>query len=121
MRITAISLTLLLSTGASAAIAEPGGGARGPKDVVRTYFIQNVYMDRDNTRQQQQSQQALEQQRRQRDAGQAESSGFGAPGESHANSSAENSRKQGRLSPEERRTLRRQIDEVGHDIYTPRR
>jgi uncharacterized membrane protein len=30
-------------------------------------------------------------------------------------------RKHGRLSPEERRALRRQINEAGQDIYTPRR
>jgi hypothetical protein len=29
--------------------------------------------------------------------------------------------RQGRLSPEERQALRRQIDEAGHDIYRPRR
>ena len=29
--------------------------------------------------------------------------------------------KQGKMSPEERRALRRQIDEAGHDIYTPKR
>jgi hypothetical protein len=30
-------------------------------------------------------------------------------------------RKHGKLSPEERRALRRQINEAGQDIYTPRR
>lgn len=29
--------------------------------------------------------------------------------------------KRSRMTPEERRTLRRQIDEAGRDIYTPRR
>lgn len=36
-------------------------------------------------------------------------------------SAPDNSRKHGRLSPEERRALRRQINEVGHDLYTPKR
>jgi hypothetical protein len=31
----------------------------------------------------------------------------------------EESRKSGRMKPEERRTLRRQINEAGRDIYTP--
>lgn len=31
------------------------------------------------------------------------------------------SARQGRLSPEERQALRRQIDEAGHDIYRTRR
>lgn len=35
--------------------------------------------------------------------------------------SADNSRRGGRMSPEERRALRRQIDEAGHDLYTPKR
>lgn len=35
--------------------------------------------------------------------------------------SADNSRRGGRMSPEERRALRRQIDEAGHDLYTSKR
>jgi hypothetical protein len=34
---------------------------------------------------------------------------------------ADSSRRHGRLSPEERRDLRRQINEAGRDIYSPRR
>lgn len=34
---------------------------------------------------------------------------------------AEQSRRDPRLSPDERRALRRQIDEAGRDIYAPRR
>jgi hypothetical protein len=33
----------------------------------------------------------------------------------------EDARRQGHMSPEERRALRRQIDEAGRDIYAPRR
>lgn len=120
MHIKPICLTFLLLTGASSASAEPGRAPRDQREAVRTYYIQNVYMERDSARQQQQPP-ALEQQRRNREPAPADSSGFGAPQQGQANSSAENVRKQGRLSPEERRTLRRQIDEVGHDIYTPRR
>ena len=110
-----------MSIGVVHATAAAAGGDRGPKEAARTYYIQNVYMERDSARQQQQPPQALEQQRRNREPNQNESSGFGAPRESHANSSADSGRKQGRLSPEERRTLRRQIDEMGHDIYAPKR
>lgn len=38
-----------------------------------------------------------------------------------ANRNAEPSRRDPRLSPDERRALRRQIDEAGRDIYAPRR
>lgn len=37
------------------------------------------------------------------------------------NRNAEQSRRDPRLSPDERRALRRQIDEAGRDIYAPRR
>lgn len=38
-----------------------------------------------------------------------------------ANRGQAEGRRQGRLSPEERQALRRQIDEAGHDIYRTRR
>jgi hypothetical protein len=34
---------------------------------------------------------------------------------------ADQSKRDSKLSPDERRALRRQIDEAGRDIYTPRR
>lgn len=46
-----------------------------------------------------------------------ETSGYSAPPDANA----EQRRRSGRMSPEERRALRRQIDEVGHDIYTQKR
>ena len=39
----------------------------------------------------------------------------------NANRNAEQSRRDPKLSPDERRDLRRQIDEAGRDIYAPRR
>jgi hypothetical protein len=50
-----------------------------------------------------------------------ESSGFGANGDNSSGNAGDASRRPGKLSPEERRALRRQIDEAGHDIYRPRR
>lgn len=41
--------------------------------------------------------------------------------DNNANRNAEQSRRDPRLSPDERRALRRQIDEAGRDIYAPRR
>lgn len=57
--------------------------------------------------------------RRSRDAGLPDSSGSGESADNSAASDA--NRKQGKLSLEERRALRRQIDEAGHDIYSPKR
>ncbi|TFV88940.1 hypothetical protein E4K72_21790 [Oxalobacteraceae bacterium OM1] len=47
-----------------------------------------------------------------------DTSGYGG---SAPDPNAEQRRRSGRMSPEERRALRRQIDEVGHDIYTQKR
>lgn len=57
---------------------------------------------------------------RQREFGLPETNGFRAQAERDANAS-DYPHRQGRMSLEERRALRRQIDEVGHDIYAPRR
>lgn len=57
---------------------------------------------------------------RQREFGLPETSGFTAQTERNANAS-DYPRRQGRMTLEERRALRRQIDEVGHDIYAPAR
>jgi len=50
-----------------------------------------------------------------------ENSGFGANSENYARGNGNDQQRPGRMSPEDRRTLRRQIDEAGHDIYAPRR
>jgi len=52
-----------------------------------------------------------------------ENSGFGSSGDHSAARGSGNDaqQRQGKMSPEERRALRRQIDEAGHDIYAPKR
>jgi hypothetical protein len=54
-----------------------------------------------------------------------EFSGADSSGSSQSDNSAgnanDNAQRQGKMSPEERRALRRQIDEAGHDIYRPKR
>jgi hypothetical protein len=51
-----------------------------------------------------------------------ENSGFGSNRDYAGRGSGDDSQqRQGKMSPEERRALRRQIDEAGHDIYTPKR
>ncbi|MES2534594.1 MAG: hypothetical protein V4632_01850 [Pseudomonadota bacterium] len=42
-------------------------------------------------------------------------------GDNSQNSAQDGGRRSGRLSPDERRALRRQINEAGQDIYVPRR
>lgn len=120
MQIKRIGLSLLVIVSSTPALAGFGMAAPSPREAVRAYHMQNIALERDNQRPQQPPQQQPEQ-RRGRENAFTDSSGSGGEAESHANSSADNARKQGRLSPEERRALRRQIDEAGHDIYVPRR
>ncbi len=67
------------------------------------------------------AQQRDQERRRSRDSGLPDSSGSGDPADNQANATSEVNRRQGKLSLEERRALRRQIDEAGHDIYAPKR
>lgn len=120
MQIKRIGLSLLVIAGSAHALAGVGMAAPSPREAVRAYHMQSIALERDNQRPQQPPQQQPEQ-RRGRENAFPDSSGSGGEAESHTNSSADNARKQGRLSPEERRALRRQIDEAGHDIYAPRR
>ncbi len=122
MRFKHIGVSLLLILDAAHALAEPGAYRRDGRDTVRAYFLQNTTVERGEQRNEQQSQRPSERFRG-RESGLPDSSGYSAPGEpnSSSNSSSELNRRQGRLTPEERRALRRQIDEAGHDIYSPKR
>lgn len=120
MRLHRIGSCLLLTLCAATAFAEPGGNRREARDAVRAYHIQSVNLERQVP--QPPPIQAVPQERRRTNPAVPESSGYGSSGDGQSNSQqAENARRQGRMSPEERRTLRRQIDEVGHDIYSPKR
>jgi len=120
MRIKPVCVSLPLIAVVASAFAEPEGFGRTPREAVRAYHVQSAALDRNGQRIPQQGQQFPEQ-RRDREGGLSDSSGYGAQGSGQSNSSADNMRKQGKLSPEERRALRRQIDEAGHDLYAPRR
>ena len=105
--------------GAASVLADPGYNRRDARDAVRAYHIQSVTLDRNVPREPVPSVPA---ERRKEGAGMPESSGYGSSGDAQSNSQqAENMRRQGRMTPEERRALRRQIDEAGHDIYSPKR
>ena len=107
----------MLTLGAAIAYSDPGNG-RNAREAVRAYQIQGVTLERSMPRDQFQG---MPQERR-KPSGMPESSGYGSVGDAQSNSQqAENTRRQGRMTPEERRALRRQIDEAGHDIYSPKR
>ncbi|RJF95377.1 hypothetical protein [Noviherbaspirillum saxi] len=118
MRLEHIGIFSLLILGLANAFAEPGEARYVGREVVRAFQVQNAALDRGEYRN---GQPVQGDRRRGRELNGQDTSGYGAPNDGRGSETADNSRRQGRLSPEERRALRRQIDEVGHDIYAPKR
>jgi hypothetical protein len=118
MHLDQLVISILLSVGSASVLADVGGYGRSSREAVRAFQVQNIYLERG----QQQLQMPSQSERRESRAypGQ-DTSGYGGQPDNQASQTADNARRQGRMSPEERRALRRQIDEVGHDIYAPKR
>jgi hypothetical protein len=117
-----IGVSLLFILGAMNASADPGGNGRFNTGFFSAFPAQRFVAERGDQRNGPQLQGQGE--RRGREFGGQDASGFGNQGSGGSSSNAnasDNARRQGRMSPEERRALRRQIDEAGHDIYRPRR
>lgn len=104
------SISLLLMAGMMSAYANPGQ-RQNWRDDVRAVQLQQTFEQRGQGN----GEQVKKDERRPA----KESSGFGAGGQ--GNTAPEESRKPGRMTPEERRALRRQINEAGRDIYAPTR
>jgi hypothetical protein len=119
MRTNPIIFSLLATACAVSAFAAPPDG-RGAREAIRAYQFQHVAVERGEAPAKPPERQPDEQ-RRGRESGVLDSSGYGTQPNNQAGSSGEQGRKQGKMTPEERRALRRQIDEAGHDIYTPKR
>ncbi|WP_151634972.1 hypothetical protein [Noviherbaspirillum aerium] len=118
MHLTRLVISILLSVSAASVLADAGGYGRSSRDAVRAFQVQNVYLERG----QQHPQMPPPTDRREsRPYPGQDSSGYGGQPDPQSSQAAENARRQGRMSPEERKALRRQIDEVGHDIYAPKR
>jgi hypothetical protein len=118
MRLNSFVLTLALVVTALPAQSDPLP-RRGEREAVRAFYLQQISNER-NGQQEDPRQQYQRQTDNQRPAGQV----FAMPDTSDYSNPQDNNdprRRSGRMSPEERRALRRQIDEVGHDIYAPRR
>ncbi len=88
-----IGAFLLFIFSAAAAIAGPGGQQSDARNAVRAYQIQEASIDRGH---------------------------WQDPSRVQPQPESPRVKEQGRMTPEERRTLRRQINEVGHDIYSPK-
>lgn len=103
--------------GVAGAFADPGDYRRDAREAVRAYHIQSIILERNLPRDSQQG--MLPPERPRQGTDEPESSGYGSAGETQSNyQQADKQRRPGRMTPEERRALRRQIDEVGHDIYS---
>lgn len=118
MRLRQIGIPLLLVLGSAPAIAEAGGFLSEGLNAVRTYQMPGFAMERSDQRRAPSVDRGSDRRQERRQGG-AESSGDGPHGNSGYQQ--DNSSRQSRLSPEQRRALRRQIDEAGQDIYTPKR
>lgn len=115
-----ISVCLLLIAGIADVSASAGGKRREERDFMRLFQVQSPEAERGGQRSEPQMQRHAER-RRSREDGPQDSSGNGSQVDNSSGNPPETPRKQGKLSPEERRALRRQIDEAGHDIYAPKR
>ena len=119
MRLLRFGSLVLLVLGVANVSAEPGNGRRDAREAVRAYHVQSVTLE--NSLPKEPYPVPLRQERFRQGDGVPESSGYGSSGDAQSNQQADNQRRQGRMTPEERRALRRQIDEARHDIYTPKR
>jgi len=117
-RLTHFGLFLLLCFGIGNVFSEPSELAHGERSGLYAFRIQGVPVERGMPGREQ-SQPNPQEVRRGRYVTLPDTSGYGALNENGMNS-ADNSRRTGRMSPEERRALRRQIDEAGHDLYPPK-
>lgn len=117
-----ISVCILLIAGIVDASANAGGNRRNEQRdyFMRLFQVQSADGERSSPHGEPQMQSHAER-RRSREDGPPDSSGTGNQMDNSSTNPPEAPRKQGKLSPEERRALRRQIDEAGHDIYPPRR
>lgn len=116
MRLEPFFLSLALVAIALPAQSDPLH-RRGEREAVRAFYLQQTSNDRNP--QQEDPQQQFQRQNdntRGQIFAMPDTSGYSAPADNN-----EQRRRAGRMSPEERRALRRQIDEVGHDIYAPKR
>lgn len=114
MRFKQIGLFLLLLLGFADAFAGPGGH-RGDERGTAVFRLRGTALEREEPRSEPPQSRAEQPHAREFDL--PDNGGYGA----RVGSLPENPPRQWRMTPEERRALRRQIDEVGHDIYAPRR
>lgn len=120
---SALVCTCLLGGAMHPAWAESGGQYSRRDDGFRE-ATRNASRDAQRAQQEQQAQQFQAQSRREQDNRGADPRAYDARADQRRDmQSLEPARRSGRLTPDERRDLRRQINEAGQDIYAapPRR
>jgi hypothetical protein len=113
-----VSLPFIL--GIADAAADSQGNRWDLREFARAFQVQKVAVERGDQRGEPRMP-VPDDRGRSDQIGRQDTSGFGNQGDNSSNNGNDNSKKHGRMSPEERRALRRQIDEAGHDIYRPKR
>jgi len=114
---------LLLAVLAADVFSQPNEWRQGERDAVRAFHAQYSDIDRNWQNNNSQAQRSAEG----TGSGSAgandthENAGMAVNRDNSSESSGSSSRRAGKLSEEERRALRRQIDEAGHDIYSRKR
>jgi hypothetical protein len=117
MRLSRLGYFLALAFCAGSTAAQQGGFAHPERAGLYAFRSQGGDMEQVGQGGEQQRQRG--EGRRGRYVTVPDTSGYGALNDTSGNS-GDNNRRAGRLSPEERRALRRQIDEAGHDLYSRR-
>lgn len=121
MRLSQLGSILALAFCAGTALAQPGGFARPERAGLYAFRYQGGEIEQAGGQGAGVAQPRMRgEERRGRYVTLPDTSGYGALNE-NGTSSGDNGRRPGRLSPEERRALRRQIDEAGHDLYSSKR
>ncbi|WP_019141100.1 hypothetical protein [Noviherbaspirillum massiliense] len=113
-----LTVILLLTLGAAYTFANPGGHWESP-EAPSARFVQQVFTDSDVQRIEQQANRQNTRIRLRESL--YETGDYEVARGNGMNGASDSPKKQGKLSPEDRRTLRRQIDEASHDIYTQKR
>ncbi len=121
-----LAVALLLTSGMAGAFAKPthNWDEPGPARIERQrQWADASYARRDEGQMQRQERRGGHDDRQYGSGQPSRQGGYGQPPQQggYAQPSQDDGRQSGRMSPEERRELRRQIDEAGRNIYTPRR
>ncbi|SNS76289.1 hypothetical protein SAMN06265795_10689 [Noviherbaspirillum humi] len=121
MALKQFTLAVLLTASAVGALAQPGHFGQAGREILRGFFTQKTDYDPSSDRQQPVQQQGAQQMPQNQGW---QSSGYGDQGSQNAQGGGDQGgqRRQdnNRMSPDDRRRLRQQIEQAGHEVYQRR-